>query len=114
MINQEDYTMIADYDCMGVEERGVILEQKGDQVLIKPQIILLVTTMKYKKLFARVHKTRPQSCNRSLVQPVMMVITRIRGNKLSCSRITAIENRYLCFMENLLSYPLLYSTSAVI
>ena len=33
MINQEDYTMIADYDCMGVEERGKILEQKGDQVL---------------------------------------------------------------------------------
>ena len=32
MINQEDYTMIADYDCMGVEERGKILEQKGDQV----------------------------------------------------------------------------------
>lgn len=31
MINQEDYTMIADYDCMGVEERGKILEQKGDQ-----------------------------------------------------------------------------------
>lgn len=33
MINQEDYTMIADYDCMGVEERGKILEQKGDQVI---------------------------------------------------------------------------------
>ena len=32
MINQEDYTMIADYDCMGVDERGKILEQKGDQV----------------------------------------------------------------------------------
>lgn len=31
MINQEDYTMIADYDCMGAEERGRILEQKGDQ-----------------------------------------------------------------------------------
>ncbi|XP_078382039.1 V-type proton ATPase subunit H-like isoform X2 [Oculina patagonica] len=31
MINQEDYTMIADYDCMGVEERAKILEQKGDQ-----------------------------------------------------------------------------------
>ena len=35
MITQEDYTMIADYDCMGVEERGKILEQKGDQVTIK-------------------------------------------------------------------------------
>ena len=46
MINQEDYTMIADYDCMGVEERGIILEQKGDQVLVKRQIILLVTTHK--------------------------------------------------------------------
>ena len=46
MINQEDYTMIADYDCMGFEERGIILEQKGDQVLIKRQIILLVTTHK--------------------------------------------------------------------
>ena len=33
MINKEDYTMIADYDCMGVEERGKIIEQKGDQVL---------------------------------------------------------------------------------
>lgn len=32
MINQEDYTMIADYDCMGKDERGKILEQKGDQV----------------------------------------------------------------------------------
>lgn len=42
MINQEDYTMIADYDCMGVDERGKILEQKGDQVLTKSQIILLV------------------------------------------------------------------------
>lgn len=31
MINQEDYTMIADYDCMGAEERGKILEQKGEQ-----------------------------------------------------------------------------------
>lgn len=34
MINQEDYTMIAEYDCtkiMGPEERGKILEQKGDQ-----------------------------------------------------------------------------------
>ena len=31
MINQED--------CMGVEERGKILEQKGDQVLIKSKII---------------------------------------------------------------------------
>jgi len=47
MINQEDYTMIADYDCMGVEERGKILEQKGDQVIIKSQIIL-GTTLKYK------------------------------------------------------------------
>ena len=34
MINKEDYTMIADYDCMGVEERGKIIEQKGDQVLL--------------------------------------------------------------------------------
>lgn len=33
MINQEDYTMIADYDCMGKDERGTILEQKGDQVI---------------------------------------------------------------------------------
>lgn len=36
MINQEDYTMIAEYDCtkiMGPEERGKILEQKGDQVI---------------------------------------------------------------------------------
>lgn len=33
MINQEDYTMIADYDCMGKDERGKILEQKGDQVI---------------------------------------------------------------------------------
>ena len=32
MINPEDYKMIADYDCMGVEERGKILEEKGDQV----------------------------------------------------------------------------------
>ena len=47
MINQEDYTMIADYDCMGVDERGKILEQKGDQVLAKSQIILLVSTMNY-------------------------------------------------------------------
>ncbi|RMX48070.1 hypothetical protein pdam_00002628 [Pocillopora damicornis] len=31
MINPEDYEMIADYDCMGVEERGKILEEKGDQ-----------------------------------------------------------------------------------
>lgn len=36
MINQEDYTMIAEYDCTkitGSEERGKILEQKGDQVI---------------------------------------------------------------------------------
>ena len=32
MINPEDYKMIADYDCMGGEERGKILEEKGDQV----------------------------------------------------------------------------------
>ena len=32
MINPDDYKMIADYDCMGVEERGKILEEKGDQV----------------------------------------------------------------------------------
>ncbi|XP_068735058.1 V-type proton ATPase subunit H-like [Montipora capricornis] len=31
MINQEDYSMIADYDCMGVEERGKIIETKGEQ-----------------------------------------------------------------------------------
>lgn len=34
MINQEDYTMIAEYECTkitGPEERGKILEQKGDQ-----------------------------------------------------------------------------------
>ena len=39
MINQEDYTMIADYDCMGVEERASIIEQKGDQVVIIVVII---------------------------------------------------------------------------
>ena len=33
MINQEDYSMIADYDCMGVEERGKIIETKGEQVM---------------------------------------------------------------------------------
>lgn len=55
MINQEDYTMIADYDCMGVEERGKILEQKGDQVLIKSKNNL-VATMKYINL--QLHKNQ--------------------------------------------------------
>ena len=32
MISQEDYSMIADYDCMGAEERAKIIEQKPDQV----------------------------------------------------------------------------------
>ena len=58
MINQEDYTMIADYDCMGVEERGKILEQKGDQVIIKSQIIL-GTTVKYKNWMTG--DTRPEA-----------------------------------------------------
>ena len=34
--------MIADYDCMGAEERGKILEQKGEQVL-NLHIIIIYT-----------------------------------------------------------------------
>ncbi|KXJ15224.1 V-type proton ATPase subunit H [Exaiptasia diaphana] len=32
MISQDDYTMIADYDCMGPEERANIIQTKGDQL----------------------------------------------------------------------------------
>ena len=46
MINQEDYSMIADYDCMGVEERGNIIETKGEQVM-KPIIIIKRIQMAY-------------------------------------------------------------------
>lgn len=55
MINQEDYTMIAEYDCTkitGSEERGKILEQKGDQVIhsnhkIITKIIISLSEGKY-------------------------------------------------------------------
>ena len=32
MISQEDYTTIADYDCMGNDEKKNILANKGEQV----------------------------------------------------------------------------------
>ena len=32
MISQEDYTTIADYDCMGSDEKRNILASKGEQV----------------------------------------------------------------------------------
>jgi len=33
MISQDDYTMIADYDCMDTEERAKIILTMGEQVL---------------------------------------------------------------------------------
>ena len=37
--------MIADYDCMGAEERGKILEQKGAQVLNLLLIIIYLYSL---------------------------------------------------------------------